>query len=529
MVCKPIIKACLFLVTLTLSSIVTATGLGKFTLNSYFGQPLKAEIDLVSVEEKDVSSLQVGLASNNTFNLADVKYLPFLDTLEFSLQNRSNGQFYVRITSSQPIMESSFKILIQLNWSTGNLIREYSVFLEPSNEPLKSILPKTQDTSDISNVIKSKQTAAKQLDAVVENLIGKEGGLISEKAISKQRPSEKEQNKAEEVSDLEESVKSTEPEPEPEVEFDIITYGPVKEGDTLFKIVREETSYRVQLNQLLIALYRANPEAFANNNMNHLKTGFILRIPAESEVESISPDIADKEVKMHTTNWEAYRQKLATDVIFSIPQTEEEPAQTATGEITTIIDDISTETVDESSDGVLRLSKGADEWTTEGIETSSEADSAHIQEKFNIVEENAIASEKALNEASERIALLERAMEENRIANEKELNESNQRIIALEKNVKELQQLLKLKNSTMADIEAKAESTLSAELDSSPPIKEKPVKGIKAPTESVEGDRSNQTIIKWLLWAAIFLVAVGLWWKIKQLKIAKNSESTDTI
>ena len=54
----------------------------------------------------------------------------------------------------------------------------------------------------------------------------------------------------------------------------------------------------------------------------------------------------------------------------------------------------------------------------------------NIQEKFNIVEENSIASEKALNEASERISLLEHAIEENRLANQKELNESNQRIIA---------------------------------------------------------------------------------------------------
>ena len=86
----------------------------------------------------------------------------------------------------------------------------------------------------------------------------------------------------------------------------------------LFKIIRDETSYHVQLNQLLIAIYRANPEAFSDNNMNQLKTGFILRIPNESEVATISTDIADKEVKMHTANWEAYRQKLATDVI-SIP------------------------------------------------------------------------------------------------------------------------------------------------------------------------------------------------------------------
>ena len=282
-----------------------------------------------------------------------------------------------------------------------------------------------QTTSDVSSVPKSEQSASKQLDSVVESLISKEESII-EKSISEQSPAE------DKLSESRDSLLTLEDPVNSGPKFDVTTYGPVKEGDTLFKIIREKTSYHVQLNQLLIALYRANPEAFSDNNMNQLKTGFILRIPDESEVATISPDEADKEVKMHTANWEAYRQKLATDVI-SIPPANEEPAQTAMGEITTIVDDNSTETVDDSPEGVLRLSKGAEEWVIEGVESGGDEDSINIQEKFNILEENSIASEKALNEASERISLLEHAMEENRIANEKELNESNQRIIALEK------------------------------------------------------------------------------------------------
>ena len=75
----------------------------------------------------------------------------------------------------------------------------------------------------------------------------------------------------------------------------------------------------VQLNQMLIAMHRANREAFFDNNMNRLKTGPILRIPDKIEIATISPDAADKEVKMQTTNWEAYRQKLATDVTSVVP------------------------------------------------------------------------------------------------------------------------------------------------------------------------------------------------------------------
>ena len=121
--CKPVIKACLFLVALTLSFMVSATGLGKLTLNSYLGQSLKAEIDLVSVKKEDISSLKVSLASSNTFSLANVDYAAFLDTFEFSIQNRANGQPYVGIVSSQPVTDPSFSMLIKLDWPTGNLIR----------------------------------------------------------------------------------------------------------------------------------------------------------------------------------------------------------------------------------------------------------------------------------------------------------------------------------------------------------------------------------------------------------------------
>lgn len=518
---KPITKACLFLVALTLSSMVSATGLGKFTLSSYLGQSLKAEIDLVSVKKEDITSLKVSLASSDTFSLANVAYAPFLDTLEFSIQNRTNGQFYVRIISSEPILEPSFNILIKLDWPTGNLIREYTVFLESPNEPLQPTSPEIKAASDISSVTKSEGSAVKQLDSVVENLISEEELAIEEESISDHRAAEEDLSESEIVTGLEGPVKLVEP------KFDVTTYGPVKKGDTLFKIIRDETSYNVQLNQLLIGIYRANPEAFSDNNMNQLKIGFILRIPNESEVATISTDMADKEVKMHTANWEAYRQKLATDVI-SVPLANNEPAQTATGEITTIMNDNSTETVHDSSEGVLRLSKGVEEWGIADVEASDEG-STNIQEKFNIVEENSIASEKALNEASERISLLEHAIEENRIANQKELNESNQRIIALEKTVKELQQLLKLKNSIMADAEVQAENILSATSEPPPVIEEKPIKVVRAPIESVKGEESNLTIIKWVSWIIIFLVAVGLWLQIKQSRAAKNSKTSDTI
>ena len=88
---------CLFLIVLASPCAVHAAGLGKFTLNSYLGQPFKAEIDLVSVKKEEIPSLVVRLASRDTFRQANVDYAPFLFTFEFSVENRADGQPYVRL------------------------------------------------------------------------------------------------------------------------------------------------------------------------------------------------------------------------------------------------------------------------------------------------------------------------------------------------------------------------------------------------------------------------------------------------
>ena len=166
------------------------------------------------------------------------------------------------------------------------------------------------------------------------------------------------------------------------------------------------------------------------------------------------------------------------------------------------------------------------------VEGSGE-DAMSIQEKFNIVADNLIAGEKALNEANERISLLEQAMEENKIANKEQQSESNQRIMVLEKVIKQLQHLLELKDPKMASAEAKAESILSEALDSPPVIIKKPNKVVQPAVDSVERDESNlteesnQTIMNWILWIMILLLIIGILWKVKQSRA--NSKSSDTL
>ena len=210
---RSIIRVCLFLIALASPCVVHSAGLGKFTLNSYLGEPFKAEIDLVAVEEEEIPSLVVRLASRDTFRQANVDYAPFLFTFEFSVENRADGQPYVKITSPQRVVKPFLNLLVDLNWSSGRLIREYTVLLDPPEDTLQPMAPAMQVEPVVPSSVKSEPAPAEQPDSIIKD------------AVSDEEPAVQEAAPVQETAPVEKS--------------DVITYGPVKSGDTLAKISLE--------------------------------------------------------------------------------------------------------------------------------------------------------------------------------------------------------------------------------------------------------------------------------------------------
>ena len=107
----------------------TPPGLGRLTVTSVQGQPFKAEIDLVAVKKEEKPLLTARLASKDAFRQASVDYLPVLSTFHATIETRVDGLPYVRIVSSQAVSEPLLNILVELNWRSGRLLREYTVVL----------------------------------------------------------------------------------------------------------------------------------------------------------------------------------------------------------------------------------------------------------------------------------------------------------------------------------------------------------------------------------------------------------------
>jgi len=440
-VCKSFIKVGLILAVLMSPWSVQAAGLGKLTVNSSLGQPFKAEIDLIALKKEDIPSLSARLAPRDAFRKADVDYAPFFSTFAVSVEVRSDGQPYIKIISSQPVIEPFLSMLIELNWSSGRLLREYTVLLDlPETDRPQPALPTTQFVPPIQvaptepPTVESEMGMAERPGSPTQNIINDKQTPIQKPALRK--PAQ--QKQAQQITT-------------PPDLAGIANYGQVKSGDTLTRIARQVAPDGVNLNQMLIALHRANRDAFSGNNINRLKVGSILRAPETSEIASISPTEATREVRAQISDWNAYRQKLASTT--GAASAAGGLKRSASGKITTTVEDNSTKLKSPSKE-VLRLSKG--EQIGAGGKDSS-------QDRIHAMEEEVTAKNKALNEAGQRIGLLE-------------------------KNVSEMQKLLELKSSTMSDAQKRAENLKSTDTsDSAPVVLSQAADAVATPAETDGG------------------------------------------
>jgi pilus assembly protein FimV len=108
-----------------------AAGLGKLTVLSALGQPLRAEIELTAVTPEEAADLAVKLAPLEAFRAANIEFNPALLNLRFDIEQR-DGRRFIRVSSNQPVNEPFVDMLLELSWANGRLVREYTFLLDPA-------------------------------------------------------------------------------------------------------------------------------------------------------------------------------------------------------------------------------------------------------------------------------------------------------------------------------------------------------------------------------------------------------------
>lgn len=214
------------------------------------------------------------VASPDVYADARVDYSPLLRQLRFNVARRADGKPVIQVTSSAPISEPFLDVWIEVTWPAGRLLKEYPILLDPPGFNESRVAPPVATVTPVraQPVAPAATSTASSAPVTGKPSAAAEAGAGSD------------------------------------------TYGPVKRGDTLSKIAGQLKGDTVSIEQMLVALYRENRAAFANNNMNLLKTGQILRVPSATEVEKISKVEAQKEIRVQVSDWKGYRDQVAGSV-----------------------------------------------------------------------------------------------------------------------------------------------------------------------------------------------------------------------
>ncbi|MBI1174681.1 MAG: hypothetical protein GC139_05365 [Sideroxydans sp.] len=377
---KTLVKASGIIAGLALSSMAYAVGMGGINVTSALGQPLAVEIELVSVDKAEKPGLSARLASPDAFKGAGIDYPYSLPKLKFQIENRADGEPYLKVTTKEAVNDPFLSLLVELDWASGKLLREYTFLLDPPD--YQAVQPKAEAVQPIEPSVAPVQPQAPlKVEAVApqtEKTPMRAVAPMDRKALASAKP----------------------------VTANNVASGSikVKSGDTLGKIAAQIKEPDVTLEQMLVALYRANAAQFDGKNMNRLRAGKILRRPDAAELQNLSNKEAIREIRTQAADWHAYRQKLAAA---SSGTSDQAAQQEVSGKISTSVAD-QMPAAKQSAKEVLKLSKGE----APGDKAVASGNVQAMQDKIHALEEEAIARNKALQDSNDRIALLEKNIKE---------------------------------------------------------------------------------------------------------------------
>jgi len=257
-----------------------ALGLGPVHVNSKLNQPLDAEIPVLQGGPGEAEGLLVNLAAAEDFDRIGLNRSRLNVPLEFSLGKNSRGEPIIKVTSKEPVRDSFLDFLVEANWPKGRLLREYTILLDP---PVTA--PATARTTTTSPMPASPGTVT-----------------LSKRERPAERPA---------VAAAPAAPRASTPKPAaaPAATAKVADgqYGPVEAGQTLSEVAHSVGDGR-NVNQMMLALWKSNPNAFYKDNINALKRGAILRIPSADEVKAIgSATEAASQVQSQVEDWRGGR------------------------------------------------------------------------------------------------------------------------------------------------------------------------------------------------------------------------------
>jgi pilus assembly protein FimV len=269
--------ALVLLMAFALPCAADALGLGEIHVDSALNEPLAAEVEIVGATPEDLAGITASVANAETFLRFGVDRPAFLSTAAFRIAMDGKGRPVLAIRSRDAFSEPLINVLIDLRWRSGELIRQYTLLLDPPRFPSDTAVAEAvpadggagADTAPPApELLRGASQPAPHIPPGEAQTSTTVGGLIAQETVE------------------------------------------VTAGATLRGIASRVSSRGdAGLERLMIAIFRANPNAF-EGNINRLRRDAELTIPPTPDVAKISAADATQEYHLQMQAWRARSKSL---------------------------------------------------------------------------------------------------------------------------------------------------------------------------------------------------------------------------
>lgn len=266
---------------------VAALGLGDITLNSYLNEPLDAEVRLIDTRDLVADEIKVRLAGVDDFDRLGVDRSYFLTRIQFEVSiDRERNTGVIRLTTDEPVLEPFVDVIIEARWPTGRLLREYTVLVDPpvfreeplvvsASEEVAATEAEEDDRAAASAPAAEPEAGTGSGDRITTRGSDLPAGEMPQRAFSAE----------------------TAEAPVPGQRY------MVRRDETLWHIASRGRPEGSSVQQAMLDIQRLNPEAFIDGNINRIKAGYIIYLPAEGDISSDDLAEALAEVQEQNTRW----------------------------------------------------------------------------------------------------------------------------------------------------------------------------------------------------------------------------------
>ncbi|MBT8116540.1 MAG: hypothetical protein KJO66_01805, partial [Gammaproteobacteria bacterium] len=270
---KSVVAAALLLVSICPQAF--ALGLGDIDMRSALNQPMDAVIELTSASTTNMDDIRVSLASLQDHKRVGMTKAAILADFTFTLQKDASGKTIVRVTSDALVREPYLEFLLELDWPRGRLLRQYTVLVDP---------PVTMPATPVAPAAPVSRSATPAPAPRAPATVAPARRPLAAPATV-----------------------STAPRSAPD------SYGPVRRSETLWSIAKRlRPDESISIEQMMLALQRANPRAFEGNNINRLLEGVTLTVPSRDEITTLSRREASAESRRQYAEWKGGQDQTST-------------------------------------------------------------------------------------------------------------------------------------------------------------------------------------------------------------------------